>query len=167
MKFRVKTGFTLIEILVSISIIAILSSMAISTLSDARVKAQNVVAAAQLRDLEVAILRLANDTGEWPGHQAVEGVDSGGAGNEVWDMRADSAGLAGTDGLFPGWNGPYVSAASTTDPWGNPYFFDTDYDIGTSSTIWAAVVGSFGLNGVGQNVYDADNIIRVLVASSS
>jgi hypothetical protein len=50
------------------------------------------------------------------------------------------------------------------DPWGHPYFFDTDYDIDPSGGVTnAAVIGSFGPNGVGQNVYDSDNIYIKLV----
>jgi len=45
------------------------------------------------------------------------------------------------------------------DPWGKDYFFDTDYNIDSE---WVVVIGSFGQNGVGQNVYDSDDVVEVL-----
>jgi len=46
------------------------------------------------------------------------------------------------------------------DPWGNNYFFDTDYDVNGVGT--RAVVGSYGPNGVGNNLYDSDDIYYVV-----
>ena len=89
-------------------------------------------------------------------------IDTGTENNELWDLSAQEAGLTQTDGLFSGWKGPYLNSAPI-DPWGNNYFFDTDYDIGSSTPVWVAVIGSFGPNGVGQNVFDSDDIIRILV----
>lgn len=156
-----KSGFTVIEVLVVIAIIGVLSSYVLASLNNARENAQIATAQAQLKEFHRAIAEMSGDTGEWPGHQAVDTVDSGAGGNEIWDLGSQVAGLVQTDGLYPAWNGPYI-ATSTVDPWGNAYFFDTDYDIGTGTTQWAAVIGSFGPNGAGQNVYDADNVIEIL-----
>ncbi len=167
MKKKSAKGFTIIEILVVIAIIGILSSVVLANLRTAKEKARIAIAHADLKSIATGIVLLANDTSEWPGHNAVDVVDTGASGNEVWDLGSPEAGLAQTDGLYIDWNGPYIRAASTTDPWGNNYFFDSDYNIGTSTDIWVTVIGSFGPNGVGQNVYDADNIIRILAATSS
>lgn len=163
---RPERGFTLVEILITIAIIGILASTVLAHLSDAKEKARIAEAQAQLEQYQNAMTLMAGDTGEWPGHQAVDQVDTGGGGNEVWDLSSQAAGLNQTDGLYSNWKGPYIKSIPR-DPWGNPYFFDTDYNIGTSSSIWTAVIGSFGPNGVGQNVYDSDNVIRILVATSS
>ena len=48
---------------------------------------------------------------------------------------------------------------SMLDPWGNPYFLDTDYHTGGDCVV---AIGSFGPNGVGQNLYDEDDIIYVI-----
>jgi hypothetical protein len=45
------------------------------------------------------------------------------------------------------------------DPWGNDYFLDTDYEINGVDYI---VLGSFGPNGVGQNLYDDDDVIKII-----
>jgi len=155
-------GFTLIELLVVIAIMGILSSIVLSSVNSAREKAQIGKARAEVGELRKAIALLEGDTGQWPGHKTIEDVESGGSGNELWDLNAPVVGLVATDGSFPNWQGPYIRTVPL-DPWGNPYFFDTDYDIdlGGGST-WAAAVGSFGPNGDGQNVYDADNIYEAL-----
>ena len=149
------------EIIISIAIIGVLSSIIISNLNQAREKAMIAKAAQEVDAIATAIASLANDTREWPGHFARNTIDTGTGGNEVWDLGAAAAGLTSTDSLFPHWDGEYMRVMPT-DPWGNNYFFDPDYDIGSSSTQWAAVVGSFGPNGSGQNVFDSDNIIQIL-----
>ena len=98
--------------------------------------------------------QLAWDTGMWPG-----GTERTARGDmEVWNLRTAVGGLILADSRFSEWNGPYVPSVPT-DPWGNPYFFDPDYLIGGT---WHVVIGSFGPNGVGRNVYDADNIYVTL-----
>lgn len=155
-------GFTLIELLVVIAIIGVLSSVVLASLNSARQKARIAHAEAQVGQLRRAIFLLENDTTEWPGHKSIADIETGMSGNEIWDLTVDTAGLVATDGAYQNWDGPYISTINL-DPWGNPYFFDTDYDIDpTVGERWAAVVGSFGPNGDGQNVYDSDNIIEVL-----
>ena len=75
-------------------------------------------------------------------------------GVEVWNLNA-AAGLTSTDGGYLGWNGPYIQSVPL-DPWGKNYFFDTYYDINGTNYV---VVGSFGPNKVGPNLYDADDVI--------
>ena len=158
-----RRGFTLIELLVVIAIIGVLSSVVLGALNTARNKAYVAKAQAEVRNIRTAIGLLVNDTGEWPGHKTVDDIESGMSGNEIWDLNAAAAGLVATDGAYINWNGPYISSVPV-DPWGNNYFFDTDYDVDPSAgETWAAVVGSFGPNGDGQNVYDSDNIYQILV----
>lgn len=161
---RLLTGFTLIELLVVIAIIGILASLILASLNNARQNARLVKARAEVSQIRKAIALLENDSTQWPGHRTIDDIESGASGNEIWDLTLPEAGLLATDGNFPNWNGPYIPSIPL-DTWGNPYFFDTDYDIDfTAGERWAAVVGSFGPNGAGQNVYDDDNVYEVLVA---
>ncbi len=159
-----KKGFTLIELLVVIAIIGVLASVVLASVNSARENAKKAKAEAMVKEIRTAVEMLVNDGGYWPGHKTADDIESGTSGNEIWDLNAPEAGLVATDGLYTHWAGPYISVIPP-DPWGNNYFFDTDYDIdpGPGQT-WAAVIGSFGPNGVGQNVYDSDNIYEVIVS---
>jgi general secretion pathway protein G len=163
MEIKYRKGLTLIEIIVVIAIISTLAAIIIPAGNLAREKARITKAKSEVKQIRNAVELLASDSDEWPGHQTVGLVDSGGSGNEVWDLSAGVAGLIATDGSFANWGGPYLPDMPT-DPWGNDYFFDTDYDIDDPNGEWTAVIGSFGPNGVGQNVYDADNIIEILAS---
>jgi len=156
-KVKSANAFSLIEILVVISIIAVLSTLAVVSMQYAKTASKIAKARHDVDAIVLAMKLLENDTGQWPGHQDVDDVTSSGS-NEIWDLAEDRAGLVATDGDFPGWNGPYM-ASIPLDPWGNRYFYDSDYRIGGVNRV---VIGSFGPNGVGQNVYDSDDIYKVL-----
>jgi len=73
-------------------------------------------------------------------------------------LTTGAAGLVQTDGNYRNWAGPYIGLIPL-DPWGNNYFFDTDYTVDGNLRV---VVGSYGPNGVGLNLYDSDDIIRIM-----
>jgi general secretion pathway protein G len=150
-------AFTLIELLVVIAIIGVLSTLAVVAYAFARNQSKIAKAQHDVDAFVTALKLLENDTGQWPGHQQVDRVTTSGS-NEVWDLGAANAGIAATDGNFPGWNGPYMGVVRP-DPWGNPYFYDSDYIISGENRV---VIGSFGPNEVGPNLYDADDIIKIL-----
>jgi general secretion pathway protein G len=147
-------GFTLIELLIAVAIIGILSAIAVPSLSAYRDRAKVAAAKAELKQVQNAIGLLEADCNRWPG-PSTPGVT---ANQEVWNLNSPNAGLVATNGGFPDWYGPYVQSVPL-DPWGNNYFFDPDYTLNGTTV---AVVGSFGRNQVGPNVYDSDNVILIL-----
>ena len=170
-----ENGFTLTEIAVAIFLLVILITIAVmgarAAIETSRIKKTE----ADLVLIKGAVDLMRIDTKEWPGHQQINTVCSdipGGcpANNEVcpdgctYNIASGYAGLLQDDATTPysGWDGPYLRA-TPVDPWGNQYFFDTDYDVDpTSGVDNKAVIGSYGPNGVGNNVYDADDVILII-----
>lgn len=143
--------------MIVVAIIGLLAAIAIPSFLKARERSRHNRAESDLRALAQAIDMLHMDTGLWPlGRTA--GEAQGGGGNECEDLRAGNAGVISNDSTFWNWNGPYLKKVPR-DPWKGEYFFDEDYDINGQTK---AVVGSYGPNGVGLNLYDADDIIVVL-----
>jgi prepilin-type N-terminal cleavage/methylation domain-containing protein len=184
MREKNKDGFTLVELLVVIAIIALLSMLAITTVNYARAYAKENKTKHDIAQLAEVIRVLAYDTEQWPGHQSVNQVCSSCGNNEICGPdegggnclnRSISDGISGiekNDSVTPysNWGGPYIQKIPL-DPWGHEYFFDTDYEInvddepcnGSGSCITAVVIGSYGPDGIGNNQYNGDDIIKILV----
>jgi general secretion pathway protein G len=152
-------GFTLIELMVVVGIISALSGIALPAYQGYGERARVIQAKSDLRNIQNAMELLVIDTDLWPGPSNANVVNPGGA-NEVWNLSLPQAGLVATDGAFIGWDGPYLDSMPL-DPWGNSYFFDSDYDIDGQDF---AVIGSFGPNGAGPNQYDSDDVLIILHA---
>ena len=183
-----KKGFTLVELLVAISIIGVLASLSVISVVSARKKARVTIALNDIAQIRKSIEMIGNDTGYWPNHQPINIVCTDIAGgcpdeNEICgpdeggticstSIADDSSGIINDDGVTPfsGWSGPYMNKIPL-DPWGHEYFFDTDYLVtidnepcdGGGSCINAVAVGSYGPNGDGKNLYDSEDIIMVLI----
>jgi general secretion pathway protein G len=98
-------GFTLLELLVVIMIIALLTSVVgprlFGQVSNARVR----TAQAQMKTLEDAMIQYRLDTGAFP--DASQGFEA---------LLKQPAGVNG-------WNGPYLAGEIPKDPWGKPYLW--------------------------------------------
>jgi len=170
-----KGGFTLIEVLIVIAIIGLLSTITVVYVKSARYESKEKKVLHDISQICKAIEVLANDTNRWPGGQPARAVNAAN-GNEICPdgcaegITSSSTGIIDTDGTFFGWSGPYMDSIPD-DPWGRQYFFDTDYLVrpddkpcaGAGGCVNAAVLGSYGPNGKGNNSYDSDDIIMVLI----
>jgi general secretion pathway protein G len=155
-------GFSLIEILVVIGAIGILLGIAVPAYNGYREKSQIAAAMQDLKRIETAIIALGTNTMQWPGGESVGKEGS----TEIENLNSPEAGLTNNDdGDFSSWNGPYIPSVPL-DPWGTHYFFDPDYNIpGGPSQV--PVIGSYGPNGVGKNLYDSDDVITRLACKKS
>jgi len=165
-------GFTLIELLVVITIIGMLSAIVLVSLRGAREKAMIARAQAETKQIYNAIFMLEMDTGEWPGHQPPNTIHSGSGDNELCHddpggkkLSDGVGGLVSNDGYYTNWKGPYLTADQLIDPWGNEYFFDTDYDLNPvlgNQNEYGVVIGSYGKDGDGWNEYDDNDVFYII-----
>lgn len=170
--FKSKTrGFTLVEILIAIGIMGLLFTIIMVSMQRARQSAKITKAMMEVGQIFKGISLLEMDSEQWPGHKMPYQVDSGASGNEIcpdgcaYGLSDCQSGLACNDTInpYPYWNGPYMKVIPK-DPWGNEYFFDTDYDIDPGAgQEWAVVVGSYGPDGIGNNQYNSDDILYIIV----
>ena len=100
-------GFTMIEILAVISIIALLSSVVLATLHGAREKAKIARAVSLIQEVHKAVQLYHFDTGQYPTEDCM--VDN--------NCNADNDPFLNNLGI-PKWNGPYLSVWNLTHPWG-------------------------------------------------
>ena len=146
------SGFTLLELIVNLAIIGILTAVAVPAYIAFRDKARVAQAKSDLKNIQLAMEQLANDTELWPGPNPIGSA----ADDAEWDLSKDDAGLVKADpNKFPGWKGPYLQSVPK-DPWGSNYFFDPTYNIGGTRYV---VVGSFGPNKCCRDAPDSDDIV--------
>ena len=156
-------GLTLVELLIVVTIIAVLAGIAIPIYGKFIERSRISVAMAEADSIRKAILILETDTDLWPGAKPSD--DCKAEGKEYADLTANNIGLFNNSPLFIRWKGPYLgpshldSSGDLTDPWGMSYFLDCDYKINEVDYV---VVGSFGPNKIGMNNYDSDNVYVVI-----
>ena len=102
-----KNGFTLVELLVVIMIIALLASMVAPNLFGKLDDAQRKTAYSQLANLSTALDSFRLDFGRYPSTE--EGL----------------AILSVKHSTLKKWNGPYLTKKLKNDPWDNPYVYKT------------------------------------------
>jgi len=100
-----KKGFTLVELLVVIMIIALLASMVAPNLFNKLEDAQRKTTKTQLSNLSTALDSFRLDFGRYPTTE--EGL----------------AILSAKQSTLKKWNGPYLTKKLKDDAWGNPYVY--------------------------------------------
>jgi type II secretion system protein G len=117
-----KRGFTLIEILVVISILSILLSIVIFSGSDARDAAKITTEEATVEQLNLALSLYRNTTNSFP-----PGVDN----CSLCDLRAGNIAVGQTqwDLVVAALAPKYIGDSISTDMWGNPYAYDNNYQV--------------------------------------
>jgi general secretion pathway protein G len=102
---RAARGFTLIEILVVIAIIAMLAAIVGPAVMNKLGGAKSKTAAIQIADIDKALDLFKLDVGRYPSN--AEGLQA----------------LVAAPPTANGWNGPYLKGGLPSDPWGNPYHY--------------------------------------------
>lgn len=103
---RVRCGFTMLELLVVVAIIAILASFVAPSVFQNVGDAKQASARTQIEAFVLALNAYRLDTDQYPSTEmGLEALRSPNAANAVSTR----------------WRGPYVSKNIGVDPWGNPY----------------------------------------------
>jgi len=109
MKNLSKKGFTLIELLVVISIIGLLSTIAVVSLGSARAKSRDTKRAADIKQMQTALEQYYSDQGNYPADHAATGDALGAASGQ-----ANACGTGHTCNYLSSTNGLLDTFAGTT-----------------------------------------------------
>jgi general secretion pathway protein G len=137
---RRQRGFTLVEMLVVITIIALIMSLVgprvLNYLTESKVKAARI----QIQSFSSALDLLYLDTGRYP--TTADGL---------------AALVKPTSGL-PGWNGPYLKGGSLpNDPWGKPYVYRSPAERSAYEIVSYGADGQEGGTGTAADISTAAN----------
>ncbi|WP_420434334.1 type II secretion system major pseudopilin GspG [Hyphobacterium sp.] len=107
MHHRRRAGYSLIEVLIAVAIIALLVALVAPRLLGQLDSSQITAARTQIRMIETALDSYRLDVGRYPSED--EGI---------------AALAAPPPDLVDRWNGPYLDGGLPTDPWGEPFRYE-------------------------------------------
>lgn len=151
MKMKNQKAFTIIELLVVISVIGLLASVVMVSLNTARDKAKLAKAKRDILTLSTAMLAYKGDVGELPsrGDLCSYCLDAQNKFNSSWTLVIDA--LTANDGA--NWAGPYLGGRIDLDPWGSYYGYD-DNDCRGAGQNAESYLASAGPDKLGQTADD-------------
>ncbi len=100
-----KMGYTLVELMVNLGIIAILAAISVPTYLTYRETAKIGRARAELKNIHLAVEALAADTEKWPGPNTIGQT----ANQEIWDLTSSATGLISATSAFKNRQAPIFS----------------------------------------------------------
>ncbi|MCB4791510.1 MAG: type II secretion system major pseudopilin GspG [Elusimicrobia bacterium] len=134
---KISTGFTLIEIMLVVTIIGILAAVVLPRLVGKSEEARTSAAKLQIENLSLALDTFELDNGRYPATD--EGLNA----------------LRNAPVTLKNWKGPYMKKDVTKDPWGKPYSYkcpgvhNKDFDLYSC--------GADGLEGTNDDVTNWEN----------
>jgi prepilin-type N-terminal cleavage/methylation domain-containing protein len=130
-------GFTLLELLVVVTLLAILSSVALMSNDGTREQVEVDATKYEMAELRKALLQFKRDVGAFPndllqlGSYSASAVTANGDIYTEWDKDTHR-----------GWNGPYLSAGFDKDAWNTPYAVASLSCDTASKECWCDATGS-------------------------
>ena len=118
--FKEERGFTLVELITVVAIIAILAAVVTPSILKAIEGSRVVAAVSDIKVIKNAALVYYADTGQWPESPNSNG-EGGGENNDPGGDPGFLADPAGEDDSTAGWNGPYLESWPRKNPWGGVY----------------------------------------------
>jgi len=113
LKMNLKTGFTLIELLIVVAIIGILSSIVMSSVNDARIKAMDVVVKGSLKSIQTQAQIYYGDNAN-----AYSGLCDDPTVLAAFNKAIANAGIGTGYNQPPTYNGPYPGVCNDTFQFG-------------------------------------------------
>lgn len=111
-RLRRQAGYSLMEVLIAVAIIATLAALVAPRLFGQLDSSRQAAALTQIRMVETALDTMRLDLGRYPSQD--EGLVL---------LVAPSADVGGS------WNGPYMDGGLPQDPWGRPYQYEAGEDL--------------------------------------
>lgn len=124
-RLRLQAGYSLMEVLIAVAIIATLAALVAPRLFGQLDSSRQAAALTQIRMVETALDTMRLDLGRYPSQE--EGLVL---------LVAPSADVGGS------WSGPYMDGGLPQDPWGRPYQYEAGEDLSRRGRVI-----SFGADG--------------------